>query len=140
PSQRNKEYIEVADLFGVAANRIEERLSARRGELSTTPIKFQSSQTVAYGGVLFLLPSLIGCGLLSYKKHYCELDKGYYYIDFIILLIAFMNLCRIKNPQQLNRVNPGEFGRLMGVDRVPRSEEHTSELQSRENLVCRRLL
>lgn len=60
--------------------------------------------------------------MLSYKKHYCELDKGYYYIEFIILLIAFMNLCRIKNPQQLNRVNPGEFGRLMGVDRVPESK------------------
>ncbi len=69
-----------------------------------------------------MLPSLIGCGLLSYKKHYCELDKGYYYIDFIILLIAFMYLCRIKNPEQLGRVNPGEFGRLLGVDRVPESK------------------
>src|SRR5690606_42008884 len=30
--------------------------------------------------------------------------------------------------------------RLPGADPVPRSEEHTSELQSRENLVCRLLL
>src|SRR5690606_39818399 len=29
---------------------------------------------------------------------------------------------------------------LPGQGRVPRSEEHTSELQSRENLVCRLLL
>src|SRR3712207_7448737 len=29
---------------------------------------------------------------------------------------------------------------LPGVDRVPRSEEHTSELQSRQYLVCRLLL
>jgi len=65
---------------------------------------------------------LIGCGLLSYKNHYRELDKGYYYIDFIILLIAFMYLCRIKNPEQLSRVNPGEFGSLMGVDRIPESK------------------
>src|SRR5438477_8901229 len=31
---------------------------------------------------------------------------------------------------------PGEFAR----DRIPRSEEHTSELQSHVNLVCRLLL
>src|SRR5690606_39635000 len=29
---------------------------------------------------------------------------------------------------------------LVNVDKHPRSEEHTSELQSRENLVCRLLL
>src|SRR5690606_40509317 len=33
------------------------------------------------------------------------------------------------------------FGRRTGTGRLPcRSEEHTSELQSRENLVCRLLL
>src|SRR5207302_10614737 len=35
----------------------------------------------------------------------------------------------------------GDFSpRLIGFQVVPRSEEHTSELQSRENLVCRLLL
>src|SRR5690606_41946164 len=29
---------------------------------------------------------------------------------------------------------------VLALDEVPRSEEHTSELQSRENLVCRLLL
>src|SRR2546427_9635664 len=29
---------------------------------------------------------------------------------------------------------------LLGADRLPRSEEHTSELQSQSNLVCRLLL
>ena len=33
-----------------------------------------------------------------------------------------MYLCRIKNPEQLSRVNPGEFGRLLGVDRIPESK------------------
>src|SRR5690606_41626821 len=33
---------------------------------------------------------------------------------------------------------PGE-GRTLDEGRAPRSEEHTSELQSRENLVCRLL-
>src|SRR5690606_40028419 len=37
------------------------------------------------------------------------------------------------------RVRDGQ-GVLEQLRRVPRSEEHTSELQSRENLVCRLLL
>src|SRR5690606_42063161 len=46
-------------------------------------------------------------------------------------------------------VGPGSVGRIAGLrgggvgegrDGLPRSEEHTSELQSRENLVCRLLL
>src|SRR3712207_7602053 len=39
------------------------------------------------------------------------------------------------------RVAPGRRGRQTAeVDLVPRSEEHTSELQSRQYLVCRLLL
>src|SRR5690606_41684982 len=42
-----------------------------------------------------------------------------------------------------NRPDPSEFWMMVvkkGAVARPRSEEHTSELQSRENLVCRRLL
>src|SRR3712207_7048951 len=43
----------------------------------------------------------------------------------------------------LHRVAPGEVGHLRADDDLPRaarSEEHTSELQSRQYLVCRLLL
>src|SRR5690606_40011514 len=41
----------------------------------------------------------------------------------------------------LHTVRPGHrYGWRRGRRRRPRSEEHTSELQSRENLVCRLLL
>src|SRR5690606_41511887 len=36
--------------------------------------------------------------------------------------------------------NPGLESRVYNIPAVVRSEEHTSELQSRENLVCRLLL
>jgi len=88
-------------------------------ELETTPIKFEASESVPWAGVLFLLPFLIGNGLLSYRKFYHELKQGYYYINFIILLLSFMYLCRIKNPEQLKHLSPGEFGLIMGIDRVP---------------------
>src|SRR5690606_41828068 len=38
------------------------------------------------------------------------------------------------------RVSSSAMSRASGSDRARRSEEHTSELQSRENLVCRLLL
>lgn len=90
-----------------------------RWELDETPLNFGTSQSVPHTGVLLLLPFLIETGLLSYRTYYMELKKGYYYINFIILLLSFMYLCRIKNPEQLKHLSPGEFGLLMGIDRIP---------------------
>lgn len=33
-----------------------------------------------------------------------------------------MYLCRIKNPEQLSAINPGEFGKLLGLDRIPEAK------------------
>src|SRR5690606_41094313 len=41
-------------------------------------------------------------------------------------------------PEVFHELNP--IGTVLGYDDAGRSEEHTSELQSRENLVCRLLL
>lgn len=101
--------------------------------LEETPVKFESGYSVKYTGLLILLPFLLGSGLLSYKSHYQELSRGYYFLDFIILLLAFMYLCRIKNPEQLKKTSPGEFGKLMGVDRIPESKCVRSKLRE----ICR---
>lgn len=109
-------------MFGIGACNIEERAAAARGELATTPLQFTNCEALPYGGVLFLLPFLLETGLLSFKSHYRELDAGYYYIDVIVLLTAFMYLCRIKNPEQFKKVNPGDFGKLPGLDRIPEAK------------------
>jgi hypothetical protein len=36
-----------------------------------------------------------------------------------VLLLAFMALCRIKNPEQLKQHTPGEIGKILGLDRAP---------------------
>ncbi len=87
--------------------------------LDETPIKFESSQSVERAGLLVLLPFLQANGLFSFKSHYEELKRGYYYISFIIQLLAYMYLSRIKNPEQLKLISPGELGKVMGIDRVP---------------------
>src|SRR5207302_9665115 len=45
-----------------------------------------------------------------------------------------------ERPEQVGRGQKGRGGSQLRHGAVERSEEHTSELQSRENLVCRLLL
>lgn len=122
PNERNENDVLVSSIFGIGATNITDRGKASNHEIETTPVKFEACQSIANGGVLFMLPFLVETGLLSFQKHYDELKKGYYYIDFIIQLLAFMYLCRIKNPEQLKSLSPGEFGKLLGVDRIPEAK------------------
>lgn len=80
-----------------------------------------------------MLPFLIEAGLLTYRNHYKELSPGYYYIDFIIMQLAYMFLARIKNPESLKNVSPGEFGKLHGLDRVPEVRCFRSKLKQITN-------
>ena len=91
-------------------------------QIEDTPVHFEPSQSIPQAGVLFLLPFLCQTGLFSFKDHFQELKKGYYYLTFIILFISFMYLRRIKNPEQLKHHSPGEFGKIMGLDRVPEAK------------------
>ena len=45
--------------------------------------------------------------------------SGYYTTLHVIVLLAHMALCRIKTAEQLQYQAPGEFGKLLGLDRVP---------------------
>lgn len=108
--------------MGIGATRLEERALAINHQLDTTPIQFEACQSVAGAGVLLLLPFLEQTGLFSFREHYQELEKGYYYIDCIILFLSFMFLRRIKNPEQLKYHSPGEFGKIMGLDRIPEAK------------------
>ena len=120
-SERNAADVSAGESLGIATTRFEERMDAFKGVLEQTPVEFSAIEGVEYGGVLFLLPSLLATGLLSYQKHYTSLS-GYYDLDSIILSLAFMYLCRIKNPEQLKHTSPGEFGKLLGLDRIPEAK------------------
>jgi hypothetical protein len=74
---------------------------------------------VCGAGVLLLLPALLEQGLLRTKEVYHIPENHYYGLESIVLTLAFMALCRIKNPEQLKQCKPGEIGRIIGLDRVP---------------------
>src|SRR3989475_3317651 len=54
--------------------------------------------------------------------------------------LALRGRVRVLPPPARDRPPPGRRRHLAQVDDQPRSEEHTSELQSQSNLVCRLLL
>lgn len=79
---------------------------------------FIDSLDVPNGGVLLGLPGLLSMGLLSHTEHF-ELPDGYYRLDSIFLLLAFMAFARVKSIESLRYSPPGEWGKLLGLDRIP---------------------
>jgi uncharacterized small protein (DUF1192 family) len=71
------------------------------------------------GGVLFALPALLAMGLLHATERYFTLPKGYYGLDSLLLLLAFLALARMPSLESLRYCAPGEWGKLLGLDRVP---------------------
>ncbi len=96
-----------------------DRVSASMGLLDGVGIKFHPALGIPNGGVLFALPALLACGLLQYTGKHFSWPKGYYQMPSIFLLLSFMALCRLKSVEQLRYHSPGEWGKLLGLDRVP---------------------
>jgi hypothetical protein len=105
--------------MGTACTRIEERTLAAFGICDGAPVRFEPCLDVAKGGVLCALPSLLMNGLLEGAEKLLGKVKGYYACFHILTLLAFMALCRIKTVEQLRGHPPGEFGKMVGLDRVP---------------------
>ena len=84
-----------------------------------TTAEFESSLDVPNGGVLFALPALLSVGLLRHATKYFMLPRGYYRLDTILIVLAFMALARLKSIESLRYVAPGEWGKLVGMDRIP---------------------
>ena len=105
--------------MGIACTRPCERVMAAIGLLpGGASTEFQSCRDVSYGGVLCALPALAENGLFCHWETLPVLS-GYYTTSQVILLLAYMALCRIKAVEQLPYETPGELGKLMGLDRIP---------------------
>jgi hypothetical protein len=110
---------QAAEGMGTACTRVEERGYAAFGVCDGAPVRFEPCLDVPKGGVLCALPSLLMNGLLKEIEKLERKVKGYYQCFQILILLAFMALCRIKTVEQLRGHSPGEFGKIIGLDRVP---------------------
>jgi hypothetical protein len=105
--------------MGRGACAAEARAAASLGALTAVAPNFQAALDVPNGGVLCALPALLAVGLLASAERFFTLPKGYYGLDSLFLLLAFMALARLKSIESLRYVAPGEWGKLLGLDRVP---------------------
>lgn len=105
--------------MGVGAADVEGRLAASVGELDAVAPDFTPALDVPNGGLLCALPALLAVGLLEGVERYLQLPKGYYGLDSLLLLLAFMALARLESIESLRYSAPGEWGNLLGLDRVP---------------------
>jgi hypothetical protein len=121
--------------MGNGATRTLERVAAAMGELESAPIEFQATCDVAQGGVLLALPSLLAAGLLRRTPEFYQLPKGFYGIESIFLLLGLMALARIRSLEQLRYQGPGEWGKLLGLDRIP----EVRTLRAKLKLLCQDL-
>lgn len=85
------------------------------------PVKpeFKQAVDIVSGGVMLAIPALVHCGLLQHIEKHFKLPDGYYDVSSVILTIAFSALARIPSIEQLRYEPPGEWGKLLGLDRIP---------------------
>ena len=118
-SSRSDADASAAFEMGLACTRPCERVLAAIGLLPDgASTQFQLCRDVSYGGVLCALPALTENGLFRHLNSLPVLS-GYYSTLHVIVLLAYMALCRIKAVDQLQYETPGELGKLMGLDRIP---------------------
>jgi len=115
--------------MGIATTRPLERVLAATGQIDEAPVMFEAQSSLCQAGVLFALPALISQGLFEYENIYKPLPKGYYGFRSIVLTLAIMALCRIKNPEQLKQCKVGELGRIIGLDRLPETRNLRTKIQ-----------
>jgi len=118
-SARGRADARAAQGMGTACTRADERLAAALGLIKSAGTRFERCQDVAMGGVLAGLPALCANGLFSGLGRHVSLPAGYYSAMQILTLLGFMALARIRRPEGLRHVPPGELGKTIGLDRAP---------------------
>ena len=105
--------------MGTACTRADERMAAAMGLTASASASFEAGNDIQMGGLLAGLPALCANGLLSGLGRHLTLPKGFYSALHILLTLGFMALGRIRRPEGLRHLPPGELGKIIGMDRVP---------------------
>jgi transposase-like protein len=118
-SERSRLDAQAAEGLGTACTRADERVEAAMGLVQNACGRFETCRDVCFGGVLAGLPALCGNGLFSGLGKHLSLPAGFYSALHILTVLGFMALARIRRPEGLRHIPPGELGKVIGLDRVP---------------------
>ena len=105
--------------LGVATTRVEERVLASLGALGAAAIRPERADDVTNAGVLCALPALLELGLLRHSSEHFEMRPGFYPLETIFLTMAFLALARVCSLESLRYVSQGDWGKILGLDRIP---------------------
>jgi len=129
-SERSRRDAQAAEGLGTACTRADERMAAAIGMAEGIATRFEPCGDVQMGGLLAGLPALCANGLLTGLDKYLSLPGGIYNEMHLLIIMGFMGLGRIRRPEGLRHVPPGELGKVCGLDRVP--EVRTLRAKTRE--------
>lgn len=118
--------------MGYGTTRSMERVAAAMGTLEAAPVVFEAARDVPQGGVLLALPALLVMGLLRHSPQLYNLPPGFYGLSGVFLLLALMALARVTSLEQLRYQAAGEWGNLLGLDRIP----EVRTLREKVKLLC----
>ena len=105
--------------LGVGAQDVAGRMLASLGQGGPVASRFEACADVPKAGVLLALPALLASGLWNQAEEHFQLPTGYYQLVHLFLLVAFLALARIKSLEGLRYCAPGEWGKVLGLDRIP---------------------
>jgi len=105
--------------MGYGTTRTLDRVLAACGLLTSAGLEFIAADDVPQGGVLCALPALLAEGLLRHTRTLYSLPAGYYPLESIFLYLALLALVRCPSLEQTRYEAPGEWGKLLGLDRLP---------------------
>jgi hypothetical protein len=131
-SKSERSEIDSQAPMGYGTTRSLERVAAAMGALEAAPVVFEAAQDIPQGGVLLALPALLAVGLLRHSAEQYELPKGFYGLSSVFVLLGLMALARLDSLEQLRYAAAGEWGNLLGLDRVP----EVRTLRAKVKLLC----
>jgi len=120
--------------MGYGTTRWLDRVLASLGLLISAELQFVCSEDVPQGGVLCALPALLTEGLLRHTRSLYTLPAGYYPLESIFLYLALLALVRCPSLEQTRYEAPGEWGKLLGLDRLP----EVKTLREKIGILCGR--
>jgi len=89
------------------------------GEAPPAAPRFVPASAVPNAGVLVAIPALVENGLFHELGEHLRAPRGYYGLPQLILLLGILTLTRVLSLERLREQPCGEWGRLLGLDRIP---------------------
>lgn len=113
----------------MATHDVAGRILASLGQGGPVASRFEPCVDVPKAGVLLALPALLASGLWKHTEEHFQLPAGYYQLVHLFLLVAFLALARVKSLESLRYCAPGEWGKVLGLDRIPEVRTLREKLQ-----------